>query len=321
MKTDFSMIIDKLLETNLDTIPQYVLLKEFKEYSSNDKECQNLYKQVCEHPFVKKIEESQNERGFWPPFHGCTEGVIRKCLSYGLDKNHACLKSVSKYLVKVLHKKEEWNQFEKQDNIRWWPEMFVPLVSSAMLSIIDPSNTILDTHRQIWAGFTETAFKNGVYNHETLKNAQNDFFGFKTERIITPFNYYSLLLLSPNGDNCFISDSVDQALVDYCINEATAIGYVYNNKPADFVSINAQNRDSRDFWHWIRALSLISKFKGWAKYEQRYSDWIMKQRNQNGLWEFPKKFDFTLSNSWRGNNKAIDSTIFVLRLLMKKRAF
>jgi hypothetical protein len=125
------------------------------------------------------------------------------------------------------------------------------------------------------------------------------------------------LLLSPNGDNCFISDSVDQALVDFCINEANAIGYVYNNKPADFVSISAQNRDSRDFCHWIRALSLISKFKGWAKYEQKYSDWIMKQRNENGLWEFPKKFDFTLSNSWRGKSKAVDSTIFVLKLLMK----
>jgi hypothetical protein len=294
-------------------------MKEFKEYSSDDKECHNLYKQVCEHPLVKKIEESQNERGFWPPFHGLTEGLIRKCISYGLDKNHICLKNVSKFLVKVLNKTEEWNQFEKQDNIRWWPEMFVPLVSSAMLSIIDSSNSILNKHRQILAGFAETAFKNGVYNQEALKNAQNEYFGFKTERIITPFNYYSLLLLSPNNGKYFISDSVDQALVDYCINEATAIGYVYNNKPADFVSINVQNRDSRDFWHWIRALTLISKFKGWAKYEQRYSDWIMKQRNQNGLWEFPKKFDFTLSNSWRGNNKAIDSTIFVLRMLMKKK--
>ena len=317
MEINFSVIVDKLLEMNPDPIPQYVLLKDFKNHSANHKEYENLYKQVCNHAFIKKIEESQNERGFWHPFHGLTEGIIRKCISNGLDKNHICLKNVSKFLVKVLKKTEEWNQFEKQDNIRWWPEMFVPLVSSAMLSIIDTSNKLLETYRQVWAGFAETSFKNGVYNHEALKNAQYEYFGFKTERIIAPFNYYSLVLLSPNEGKYFISDNTDQSLVDYCMNEANGIYYVYNNKPADFVSISAQNRDSRDFWHWIRALTLISKFKGWAKYEQRYSDWIIKQQNQNGLWGFPKKFDFTLSNSWRSNNKVIDSTIFVLKLLMK----
>jgi hypothetical protein len=317
MKTDFSIIIDKLLEMNPDPIPQFVLLKCFKENDLNDKKYQNLYKQVCNHPFVRKIEESQNERGFWHPFHGFTEGIIRKCISYGLDKNHICLKNVSKYLVKVLQKKEEWDQFEKQDNIRWWPEMFVPLVSSAALSMIDPYNKTLETYRQTWAGFAETAFKNGVYDFEALKNAQYDYFGFKTKRIIPPFNYYSLILLSPNNGNSYIKDSTDQALIDYCMNDKNGIYYVYNKKPADFVAINAQNKDSRDFWRWIRALSLISRFRGWAKYEQKYSDWIMKQQNQNGLWEFPKKFGFTLSNLWRGNNKVIDSTIFVLRLLMK----
>ena len=58
MKTDFSVIVDKLLGMDPDIIPRYVLLKEFKEHGSNDKECQNLYKQVCEHPLVKKIEGS-----------------------------------------------------------------------------------------------------------------------------------------------------------------------------------------------------------------------------------------------------------------------
>jgi len=302
---------------NPDPIPRFVLQKDFKGYNPCCIENKDIYKQVCNHVFIKKIEESQNERGFWPPFHGLTESIIRKCISYGLDKNHICLKNVSKYLVKVLHNKEEWDQFEKQDNIRWWPKMFVPLVSSAMLSIIDSSNKILEPHRKIWAGFAETAFKNGAYDYEALKNAQFEYFGFKTERIIPPFNYYSLLLLSPNEGNYYIDDSTDQALVDYCMNEANSIYYVYNNKPSDFVSINVQNRDSRDFWHWIRALSLISHFKGWAKYEKQYSDWIMKQRNENGLWEFPRKFDFSLSNSWRGKNKIIDSTIFVLKLLLK----
>jgi hypothetical protein len=105
------------------------------------------------------------------------------------------------------------------------------------------------------------------------------------------------------------------------MNEADGIYYVYNKKPNKMISINMRDRDSRDFCHWIRALSLIAQFKGWAKYERDYVDWILTQRNQDGLWEFPKKFDiFALSNSWKGKNRAIDSTIFVLRLLLRKRA-
>jgi hypothetical protein len=105
------------------------------------------------------------------------------------------------------------------------------------------------------------------------------------------------------------------------MNEANGIYYVYNNKLKDFAALNVQNKDSRDFWHWIRALSLVSRFKGWVKYKQKYIDWILKQRNKDGLWEFPRKFNFAISNSWRGKNKIIDSTIFVLRFLCKKKAF
>jgi hypothetical protein len=105
------------------------------------------------------------------------------------------------------------------------------------------------------------------------------------------------------------------------MNVADHLYYVYNKNPGELASLNTQNKDSRDFCHWIRALSLISQYKGWAKYEQKYVDWIMGQRNQDSLWTFPKKdYWFGLSDSWRGYNKTIDSTIFVLRMLMKKKA-
>jgi len=313
--------INKLLNMKPDPIPKFVLLKEFVNCPPESKEYKTAYKNVCNHPFVKKIEETQNSRGFWHPFHGYTEGIIRLLLSYGIDKNHQCLKKVEKFIIKALDNKENWDQSEKQDNPRWWPEMFMPLVNSAILSIIDKNNTVLGKHRERWANFAEISFANGHYNSDVDGKTQNDHFGFFTKRIIPPFSYYNLLLLSPCSDKRYIKDNIDQALVDYCMNEANGIYYVYNNKLNNFVTINAQNRHSRDFWHWIRALSLVSKFKGWAKYRQKYYEWILKQRNEDGLWEFPKKFDFTLSNSWRGRNKVIDSTIYVLRLLKNKQAY
>lgn len=345
MNNDYNEIVDRLLDMQPDPIPYFVLLKEFKGFTPDNVEYQNAYEKVCEHPFVKEIVESQNSKGFWPSFHSYTEGLVRKLLWYGLDNNHICLKRVTEYTVKLLRNEEPHDRFEKQDNIRWWPEMFMPLCVSATLSSLDNANENLKPHRKRWADFTEIAFVNGFNRHEvvsTLKNersdffatikrpydheayakAQNEYFGFKTTRIIQPFNYYSLQLLAPLNGESYLSATADQALVDYGMNVADRLYYVYSKNPGELVSLNAQNKDSREFCHWIRALSLISQFRGWAKYEQKYVEWVLAQRNQDGFWEFPEKhYWFPLSDSWRGRNRAIDSTIYVLRMLMKKKAY
>lgn len=322
---DINDITDKLLDMKPDPIPEFILLKEFKGFRPNSREYQNAYEKVCDHLFVKNIENNQNERGFWPPFHGYTENIIRKCLSYGLDQEHVCLKKISGYIKKVLHNEECWGQFEKQDNIRWWPEMFVPLVCAAMLSLIEPDNEILDSHRSRWAYFAQIAFFHGDYNKEAERKVQNDYFGFFTKRTIPAFGYYNLLLLAPKGKVNHISDITDEALVDYSINHAEQIYYVYNCKPSDFVPIDMKRKDSRDFCHWLRALALISQFKGWTKYEEHYHEWILSQRNEEGFWELankPNRFDFPLSDSWRNRkNRIIDSTIMVLRFLNHHQAF
>ena len=319
---DARAIADRLLDMDPDPIPKLVLLKEFKGASPGSAEYQNAYDRVCGHPFVKRLEDSQNGKGFWPSFHGETESAIRRLLSYGLEKNHICLKRASEYTIRLLHNEEVSDRSEKQDNIRWWPEMFLPLVCAATLSLTDGGNGNLAPHRKRWAAFAENAFAAGGYDREGDGRAQNEYFGFKTKCVIPPFNYYNLLLLAPRGGESYISDDTDQALIDYCLNEADGLGYVYNKTPGALVKIGAQNRDSRDFCHWIRALSIVSQFRGWAKYERKYADWIWDQRNADGLWEFPKKFDhFALSNSWRGRNGAIDSTIFMLRFLLKKQAY
>jgi len=322
---EINNIVDRLLNMDPDPIPRFILLKEFKKTSPYSVEYQNAYDKVCSHRFVKDIESRQNDRGFWPPFHGFTEEIIRRCLSFGLDREHAVLKKVSAYIAKVLENEESWDQFEKQDNIRWWPEMFVPLVCAAMLSLMEPENEILHTHRQRWSYFAETAFAKGYYDSEAESRAQKDYFNIKTKRTIPAFNYYVLLLLSPADNDNYISDNTDRALVDYCMNEAAGIYYVYNCRLADFVPIDTKRRDSRDFCHWLRALSIVSKYRGWNNYEDKYTEWVLNQRNADGLWELkskPRRYDFPLSDSWRTQkNRIIDSSIMVLRFMNRSRAF
>lgn len=144
----YEEIVDRLLDMNPDPIPKFILWKEFKKLDPKSTQYQNLYDEVCNHKLVQKIVNAQNERGFWAPFHGATEANIRKLLSYGLDKNHSSFQNVLNYLHKVLDGQESWDQFEKQDNPLWWPKVFVPLASAAMISLIDPSDPILLWHRE-----------------------------------------------------------------------------------------------------------------------------------------------------------------------------
>jgi len=322
---DLNTVVDKLLDMKPDPIPKFILLKDFKKLSPDNLEYQNAYDGLCNHPFVKKIEQEQSERGFWPPFHGFSEDMIRKCLTYGLDKNHKCLKKVTEFILKVLNGEERFDEFEKQDNIRWWPEMFVPLVCAGMLAVIDEDNEALVMHRKRWTYFAEVAFGKGYYDKEEESKAQNEYFGFYTKKTLPAFGYYNLLLLAPTDKERYISDLTDRALVDYCMTKANGIIYVYNRGLSDFVAIDTVRKDSRDFCHWIRALSLVSKYSGWKKYEDKYFEWILNQRNEDGLWELPKKpnrYDFPMSDSWRTRkNRVIDSTIMVLRLLNHNKAY
>lgn len=322
---DLNNVVDQLLDMKPDPIPEFILLKEFKGLNPGSRDYQNAYDRVCSHPFVKKIENEQNERGFWPPFHGYTENVIKRCLSIGLHTDHPCLKSVSVFIKKALDNKESWDQTEKQDNIRWWPEMFVPLVNAAMLSLIEPDSEVLDVHRKRWASFAETAFSQGSYDKEAEAKAQHEHFGFVTKRTIPAFGYYNLILLAPTEKEYFLSDAADQALVDTCMDLAGGIYYVYDRKLSDMDPIDVKRRASIGFGPWLRAVSLVSPYKGWAKYKEKYIDWILSQRNEEGFWELPQRpdlFNFPLSDSWRTRkNRVIDSTIMVLRFLNHHRAF
>ncbi len=318
---EFDVIVDRLLEMRPDPIPRFVLLKEFKGCELGSIEYENAYEKACFRPHIKSIEESQNSSGFWTPFHDYTEDVIRRGLAYGLDRNHVSFKRTVEYLTRALRGEGSWDYYEKHEDSRYFPEVFMPLLSAAMLSLIDPENEALAPQRQLWASFAKAAFADGAYNAAALAAAQNEHFGFPIENPIPPFNYYSLVLLAPSGDSQKGSCSTRSALTDYLMGEAKGIESVANRPLSELVPIDTIRMGGRDFWHWLRALSLTAQLGEWDKYREKYIGWIMDQRNRDGLWEFPRKHDFMLSDSWRGKNKTIDSTIMVLRFLSGKRAY
>lgn len=316
MKNQMTEMTERLLAMNPEPAARYALLR-LTGAETDRPDMRALYGQVLQNKQIRKMEDMQREDGCWPPFHGQTEAMIRRLVSFGLDGNHPALKRAEGYLVRLLKGEASTGQYEVQDDPRWYPVMFEPLIAAAMLSLIDPVHELVHMHRSRWAAFAESAYATGRYDEDADRAAKAASFGFSVKRTLPPHNYYSLILLAPRGGETYLSKGVSRALIEHCLYEENAMGYVYNERPGSLVPIGACRRDSRDFWHWIRALSILAPYEGWEEHEERFSGWILSQRNENGLFCFPKKFDFSLSGAWRGVNREIDSTLFVLRMLLR----
>lgn len=311
----------KLLSMNPDPIPRYIIYRDLLGYDSEHPDYCAAYEAVLSHPHVEKIAAAQNERGFWEPFHGTTEGMIRRLLSFGLDCTHPTLAAVRDYLIRLLEGKESTGQYEKQDHPRWYSEMFEPLIAASMLSLLVSDHPLVDRHRALWVSFAEEIFSHGYYDEDYDRAVKASHFGYTVSRPIPPFNYYCLLLTCPVNGKSYLTEKTDRALVDFCMTKLPSLGYVYNEPPGVPIPIDTHRRDSRDFWHWVRALSLIAPYIGFDVFEKTICAHLMSQRDENGLWIFPRKFDFSLSDRFAGTHKTVDSSLFVLRMLAGRRGY
>ena len=309
-----------LLALQPDPIARFVILRDLLGYTEDSAEYRAAKDAVWAHPTVEKIAAAQNERGFWEPFHGTTEGMIRRLLSFGLDRTHPTLARAEDYLVRLLQGKDTTGQYERQDHPAWYTDMFEPLIAAAMLSLITPDHPLVTYHRDRWAAFAEEIFADGSYDEAHDISVKAAHFGFETKRPIPPCNYYCLLLTAPVDGKHVLSEKTDRALIDLCM-AIPGLGYVYNESPGTCIPIDTARRDSRDFWHWIRALSILSPYRGFDAYGDAICAHILSQRGEDGLWTFPRKFDFALSDRFAGKRKTVDSSIFVLRLLAGKRGY
>ena len=312
---------EKLLALDPDPIPRFLILRDLLRMPSDQREYAVARDAVWAHPHVKTIAEAQAPRGFWEPFHGTTEAMIRRLLTYGLDRTHPTLAAAEAFLVHLLEGEQTTGQYERQDHPLWYTEMFEPLIAASLLSLLHPDHPLAEVHRNRWASFAEAIFACGDYREDCDRDVKAAFFGYTVKRPIPPFNYYCLLLTSPvDGKSC-LSEKTDRALVDYCMTQMSALGYVYNEPPGIPIPIDTHRRDSRDFRHWIRSLSIIAPYRGFDRYAGRIADHIMAQRGADGLWTFPRKFDDTLSDRYAGMRKTVDASLIVLRLLSGVRGY
>ncbi|UCD18199.1 MAG: hypothetical protein JSV44_04615, partial [Candidatus Zixiibacteriota bacterium] len=75
---------------------------------------------------------------------------------------------------------------------------------------------------------------------------------------------------------------------------------------------------------WLTSLELVSRFSGWQEFAGDAVEWLWKQRNDDRLWDFGSRADFSLSHyfplseNWRRKaDRQNDWTTRVLLLIKK----
>ncbi len=310
---------ESLLRMDPDPVPRFILLKEFLKTDPADSDYKRAYKNVLEHGYVKKLENEQSEDGCWGCFHMDSEAVLRRGLLLGLELSHPCFHKIRAFMETVLRGEDIWHQrCEKQDHPGWWLDMFMPLVTAANLSLIDPENTLIEKQITIWRSFAETAFANGRYDPVIEAAVQYEHFKIRTKRPIPFYSHYCVILLTAHKG--ILSDRLDKLILDYCLDRDEGMYYIYDRKPSEFIDIS----DTKYFFNWMRTLSILSRLNGWVHYKTRYCNWVWNQMNADGFWDLinkPGYSQYVLSESWRKTkNRIIDSSIYALRFLTGYRA-
>ncbi len=270
---------------------------------------------------------SQLADGTWGRFHSrdsrlkppfpTTEIAISIALDCGLDKEHPILKKVIKRIVDYVEGRSTWpDRAESHDNPLAW-DIWVRHFSAAVLARIDERHPSLDQFWRLWVEAVETSFQSGVYDRGVEIKTLNQLLDCRMKDPVPFHRKYPLLILSATGNH--LPADLEHKILDYLLYVPQGIYYVCSGPLIDFPWI-----DSRNFWNWLQAHKLLSRFRSWKTSCPEAANWIWSQRNEAGFWDLGDRVSrkpftsFPLSELWkRPKNRLIDSSVEVLDLLFR----
>ncbi len=326
-ENDLISIAEQLLALEPNPIPRFRLLRDVLRLEAASPEYVQAEAAVQETAIVKLLRTSQHPDGTWGRFHTqdttvkqpflTTEGAITAALSSGLDKHDPILVKAQAAILDYVEARTCWpDPPEKHDNpLAWY--VWVPIVSAAVMSRIDPYHPCLEPYWRLWVAAEGAAFASGSYDRQKEIAALVELLDCRMKNPVPVTSMYPVLILSSTRNP--LPENLERRLLSFLLGFPRGIYYVYEKTIQDMPPI-----DDRKFWAWTRAHSLLSRFGLWKELAMDALNWIWAQRNERGFWDLGSKMarrpftPFPLSESWRrSENRMIDCTVEMLALLAR----
>jgi hypothetical protein len=272
--------------------------------------------------WVRELAGEQREDGSWGRFHSATkcegkiattEVAVGRGLALGLEASDTIFQAAIGYLTCLLEGKVEFPDPAERNN-RWGTG--TQLFAAATLARICPNLSVLDKPWRLWVEVAERTFVSGRYDWEAEGRAHEALTGASVkDTYLVLNNRYQLELLGSRADK--LPEALENSLFDWVWHRSDGVGYLgvpLANPPKKFTAGMLER--------FFMSLEILSNFPSWRKHARNIVDWLWKQRNNEGLWDFGPRANMTvyfpLSENWRnGKKRQHDWTTRTLTLLRK----
>jgi hypothetical protein len=314
-RNQLNSLAQRLLEQQPNEIVRYRLLRDIIRLPAGSAELGAARRQMLTHPWVKELADEQLPDGSWGRFHSMdsslkarfptSETAIRRGLALGLDKDTPILKSATEYMLKILKKEATWT--DRREKSEGW-DIAVEAITASTLAEVDPTHPAIVPVWEYWVEICSRCFPNGVYSPEAEWKAHRE--ARKVGIKYLPSRYVVTLL---GARSAALPACLDRQLVTWLWEKPDGIGYL---------GADMRHPEIFHIFYWLESLEILSRFQSWQEAAIEGVEWLWRQRNNNGLWDFggkiSKSFYFPLSNNWRKEgSRPVDQTTRILALLSK----
>ncbi|MCL2003621.1 MAG: hypothetical protein FWG72_06425 [Oscillospiraceae bacterium] len=298
---------------------RYKILFHFLDTPYEDDALCELRPQFLSSDIVEELWREQEYLGGWGPLESKDYSVkarfptsltaIKRCLYIGLTiEDRDILLRAYEYLEDFLTGRSRERLYNKNERAIPWQTASI----CEMLEAIKPYNELCDRTYGEWLYIASRAYEDGEYAYERERKAQHEIFYTRQDRLV-PMQFG--LLLKRRGE---LPPELKAAMLRHHGGHAARHGWFWDKTPDNLPENFVCDKSRR----WFHTFNYINQFRGSALYLANAADWLMKNQNADGLWDWgPQTKDpwgyfgyFSTNRSYK-HNRVTDCTVEVLSFL------
>jgi len=310
-----------LNDKEMDIVPSYLYLRDVVKEPARFNDMTSLKSNLIHSPLVKRVTDVQWDDGSWGSFHSLsmtiakttTEIALRRLYYLGLDKSDDSIIRAINYMESFL--KGEICLRDRVEKKHDWKLLTTLFVSTWILRY-DCKNEMALSIATKWANTINESFVRGQFDSNLYRKAYLHYLKPETGKHVWQVeNFYVVSIVRG-----LLDSSIEKDFLKYIINYGSGIYYMYDKPLCEIPDIS----NARNFVRYLMTLDFLLDYESAKELLVPNIKSIISSQNSMGEWDLGSQANnkvlFPFSNSWKSSqNRIIDSTLFILRILTKAK--